>query len=95
MKYPFNKKESVSATIYNGAFTHGKFYECVFANPKSKKNSDGSARFTKGMVYMCVANDTAGAETNDIPPTFLVDNTGRIVNCGSDSKLKSQFILHS
>lgn len=95
MKYPFTKDQTTSATVNNGDFTHGKFYECTYANPKAKANSDGSKRFTQGMVYMCVANDSAHAETDDVPPTFLIDNTGRIVNCGSDAKLKSQFVLRS
>lgn len=88
--YPF--AASAPATIANGDFVPGNLYKCTFANPKAKKGLDGKPRFTEGMVYMCEANSTSTSETVDRPPSFLVDNNFRSVNCGSDAKMKSTFV---
>lgn len=80
------------AVIVNGDFVPGQLYRCVSVNPKAKKGENGQPRFTEGAVYMCIANATSITETRDIPPTYLVDNNFRAVNCGKDAKLKTAFI---
>lgn len=95
MNYPLTADTANTANTANGDFVVGQFYKCTFANPKAKKGENGQPRFTEGMVYMCIANSSSCSETNDNPPTFLVDNGYRAVSCGSDAKLKSTFVLHS
>lgn len=98
----------VDNSTHLGAFVPCKMYKCTYANPKAKKvkkitgrNRYGQAqfgfsepRFTVGQMYPCVCNDSAG-DSRDVPPCYLIDNTGRLVNCGSDAKLKSKFELVS
>lgn len=92
MNYPLT---STPANTANGDFVAGQFYKCTFANPKAKKGENDQPRFTKDMVYMCIANASSVSETDDNPPTFLVDNNFRAVNVGSDAKIKSTFVPHT
>lgn len=75
----------------NGGFVPGQFYICTSVNAKAKPGSNGQPRFTKGSVYMCIKNATSTSETDDTPPTFLVDNGFASVNCGRDAKMKTTF----
>lgn len=90
--YPLTATTVAPATVAAGEFKPGMMYRCVTPNPKAKKGENGQPRFTAGMVYMCVANATAG-DSRDVPPVFLVDNGFRCVNVGRDSKMKTTFVL--
>lgn len=91
-QYPLTIAAPQAQTIKNGDFKPGHLYRCTWANPKAKKGSDGQPRFTEGMTYMCIKNDTSVLETNGRPPTFLVDNGFAAVSVNGDAKIKSTFV---
>lgn len=92
MQYPMIAQVAAPSTVANGSFVPGNMYRCVTPNAKAKKGENGLPRFTADAVYMCIANATSTSETSDTPPTFLVDNNFRAVNCGRDAKLKTTFV---